>query len=105
MRGVLRQTLGWLLLTAWCATAAGFWLFEREIVNAVPSWDPFLVSMSLVLATLAFMLWGIPGEIRKARARRRTDLWLCPSCGYDLRAHGEDERCPECGTVRAASDL
>lgn len=25
---------------------------------------------------------------------------VCSACGYDLRAHARDGRCPECGTVR-----
>lgn len=23
--------------------------------------------------------------------------WPCPACGYDLRGHGDETRCPECG--------
>ena len=42
------------------------------------------------------VLWGL------ARWRRRRKAWragLCLTCGYDLRAHGPGQNCPECGTA------
>lgn len=33
------------------------------------------------------------------RQRKRGSAGLCLKCGYDLRAHKEGERCPECGRV------
>lgn len=38
----------------------------------------------------------------RTRERRRAS-GLCVGCGYDLRAHGAGERCPECGLRQAQS--
>jgi hypothetical protein len=51
-----------------------------------------------VLAVL-FMpcgLWLVHARASRTRARRARSN-QCLQCGYDLRAHGEGERCPECG--------
>ncbi len=29
---------------------------------------------------------------------------ICPGCGYDLRGHPDDARCPECGQTVSVSD-
>lgn len=46
-------------------------------------------------------IWGM-GRLRRARRRRR---WLasnhCGRCGYDLRGHTGEGRCPECGEENA----
>jgi hypothetical protein len=46
-------------------------------------------------------VWGM-GRVRQARRRRR---WLranrCGRCGYDLRGHTGEGRCPECGEENA----
>jgi hypothetical protein len=60
-------------------------------VVAVPWWSFMLAGILLP----GLRLW------RDAAARRRVSRGLCRRCGYDLRASGD--RCPECGTVVAAS--
>jgi len=54
---------------------------------------------ALVAPFLALPLFWL---FRTLRARRRKSARLCPTCSYDLRAHGPKEKCPECGTVIAA---
>ena len=50
-----------------------------------------LLPIALILPTIAFA--------RYRRRRRRETNNLCPTCGYDLRAHNAGDRCPECGRV------
>ena len=52
----------------------------------------------LVLALILPAIW-MRGQIHRARRRRREISNLCPTCGYDLRAHHAGDRCPECGMV------
>jgi hypothetical protein len=53
----------------------------------LPHWAAVVVTAALPLSVTA----------ARRRARRRTQLGLCPACGYDLRA--TPDRCPECGAV------
>ena len=64
------------------ATAARY--YGLQIV--IPDWF-------LVVALLAgpLLLWW-----RRRQAAMRQRYFLCPTCGYDLRASAD--RCPECGT-------
>jgi hypothetical protein len=65
-------------------------------VVAIPDWFP-----SIILATLALLLWRHWRRPAKLHSKRR-----CRGCGYDLRA--TPDRCPECGLVvpgRSASFL
>jgi hypothetical protein len=36
---------------------------------------------------------------KRQRAALRIRYGLCAMCGYDLRAHGSGQKCPECGTT------
>ena len=68
-------------------------LCERDII--VPAWGPLGLCAGLC-TLLSFPIR------RRWRAARRLRDGLCPSCGYDLRAHQVGARCPECGMVMAA---
>jgi predicted RNA-binding Zn-ribbon protein involved in translation (DUF1610 family) len=64
-----------------------------------------VVERPLFIALIAFgpvmgLATGIPAMILLAREqRKKTDLSLCQSCGYDLRGSADSESCPECGTA------
>ena len=63
----------------------------REIVAQLPYW-------LLLAATGTLPIGGVLLRRHRRRAAREgAARGLCPTCGYDLRAHGEGERCPECG--------
>lgn len=42
---------------------------------------------------------GLLALRRARRLRRQRRLGMCPSCGYDLRATPNGQRCPECGAI------
>jgi hypothetical protein len=52
-----------------------------------------------LLLLMALVLGGIVALMRRREklAIRLFRTNHCPGCGYDLRAHGKGERCPECG--------
>jgi hypothetical protein len=64
--------------------------FLSRLYLDVPWWLLF------VLTSLPWMFW----ISARQRRRRRLGRHLCDECGYDLRA--TPDRCPECGTARAA---
>jgi hypothetical protein len=73
--------------------------------GAVGSYSYRLIALPYwaVVAALGVwpVVWGM-GRLRRARRRRR---WLatnhCGRCGYDLRGHTGEGRCPECGEENA----
>lgn len=64
-------------------------------------WSPCVFGGALVfgIGALAFArtAWQ---EWRMTRENERARRGLCPRCGYDLRATGAGDVCPECGTPR-----
>jgi len=77
----------------------GYYAKEGEVESiylsrlgiAVPNW--FTIALLAIVPVLAIRNWR-----RKAREKRRICEYCCPKCGYDLRAHGIGDKCPECGT-------
>jgi predicted RNA-binding Zn-ribbon protein involved in translation (DUF1610 family) len=60
-----------------------------------PYW-PFVVLM------LPVGTWVLRRHWRIARVQKRRKRGLCATCGYDLRAHTPNQRCPECGELVVA---
>jgi hypothetical protein len=79
-------------------------LFEWGFYGSI-NWGPkqehwIEVQVPLYVFVIAFAI--LPGYwlLRRYRRRHRLKNELCATCGYDLRA--TPDRCPECGTARAA---
>jgi hypothetical protein len=67
----------------------GFWFFGAYLLSI---FGPiFALILAIGLFGTAFVL-----SRKESLAEARTNMGLCPKCGYDLRAN--NERCPECGS-------
>jgi hypothetical protein len=86
----------------------GFGVVRR--VTTDPSFGPWQrrwthLALSVPHWFVALLLVAAPAWWSRARLTRgfRRRAGGCLTCGYDLRAHGAGERCPECGTVAKPS--
>jgi len=73
-----------------------------RIIPLRPIWPGFAIN-TLFYAAVCWMLFAVPGVLRRKRRRRRG---RCVHCGYDLRGHASADptapsepstACPECG--------
>jgi zinc ribbon protein len=66
----------------------GFWFFGAYLLSI---FGPIFAS----IVTIALFATALVLSRKESLAEARTNMGLCPKCGYDLRAN--NERCPECG--------
>ena len=99
--GVLRSTDGGDRDASW--KWGGF--SHRTKRNAARWWYGWWEAPMWPLAAATALLPAVwlKGAWRTRRSQRRREGGLCMGCGYDLRAHGAGERCPECGAMAAAA--
>ena len=63
----------------------------------LPLWPGFVVDTAFWGGT-AFLVWSVPGFVRRRVRRRRGEGGRCAACGYDLSGAGAAGGvCPECG--------
>lgn len=82
------------------AMEMSFWKAEPTAAPAVSYSDDLGAGSRYRM--LSFPLWLVGVALSAApflhlMARNRTPGFVCPSCGYDLRA--TPDRCPECGAI------
>lgn len=77
------------------------WRFNSGRGVGLPHWVYLTLGSSWHLIVAAVLI----GATTRDRRRSLADVWLCESCGYDLRglkkAAGAAVRCPECGGIAA----
>ncbi|MHC4130247.1 MAG: hypothetical protein ACYTE6_13340 [Planctomycetota bacterium] len=63
------------------------------------TWALLLAISAWVMVSLLRVVWLPVESAHHARRKQRRRQDRCANCGYDLRASGLSERCPECGTL------
>jgi hypothetical protein len=86
---LLKPTYGFSWMTVDSTFVTGF-------ILPAPVW------LGLAIASLVTLLW-LERKIRRHLKKASHAHTLCPACRYDLRAHAFGDKCPECGTLIAAS--
>ena len=100
------RTLPWIVLLLVGLAGLNTGLIERgpEIWRRLPlgpdwhvaRWVASTFYLAAFLCTVA-AVGGLANSFRRSRPHLP---WVCPTCGYDLRA--TPHRCPECGTIRGS---
>jgi hypothetical protein len=62
-------------------------------------WALLLAITAWVAVSLLRLAWLPVESAHHARRKQRQRQDRCANCGYDLRASGFSDRCPECGTL------
>lgn len=85
--------LGALLMWAFLSAGIGI----MDIDNYATS-TSFIISIFIGIMGLCFIYLGARG------LRSKYPLGTCIKCGYDLRCHTDNEKCPECGAMSNEQD-
>ena len=76
------------------AAAIVFEIGDKPIILPLGiAWQGFIANVSIYAAGFAAIFMMLTFARRLARTRRGR----CGFCGYDMRGHGDADRCPECG--------
>jgi hypothetical protein len=62
------------------------------------AWPGFAIN-TIFYAAIVWMLFAVPGAIRRLRGGVRRKRGQCAACGYSLRENASD-KCPECGQMK-----
>lgn len=81
------------------------WTGQDRVSPGSSSWQRSLTVPAWFLTSIwaAFPVCWVFAVARRWRTRRAS-RGLCPTCGYDLRAHKPGDKCPECGMVVGRAD-
>ena len=89
--------------TEWEITGATFLGVRWDPSLPGAEWTYRLVYIPFSYLVLVFSILPLLAFRSIRRRRRVARVGLCAKCGYDLRAHGPGDKCPECGTLVAPS--